>query len=73
MTKQLEEVTARPDTDNTIAMYVCGPTVYDYSHIGVHPLDNDIVLIWSVPVQRISCQFKIHKLSIPEALTHLKL
>ncbi|KAK9837818.1 hypothetical protein WJX74_005695 [Apatococcus lobatus] len=34
MTKRLEEVTARPGTDNTIAMYVCGPTVYDYSHIG---------------------------------------
>lgn len=34
MTKQLEAVTARPGTDNTIAMYVCGPTTYDYSHIG---------------------------------------
>lgn len=34
MTKQLEAVTAREGTDNTIAMYVCGPTTYDFSHIG---------------------------------------
>ncbi len=36
MTKQLEAVTARPGSDNTIAMYVCGPTTYDFSHIGAH-------------------------------------
>src|SRR5258708_34871930 len=23
-----------PATDNTIRMYACGPTVYDYGHIG---------------------------------------
>ncbi|KAK9858430.1 hypothetical protein WJX84_002377 [Apatococcus fuscideae] len=34
MTKQLESVTAQAGTDNTISMYVCGPTVYDFSHIG---------------------------------------
>ncbi|MHA1484706.1 MAG: cysteine--tRNA ligase, partial [Candidatus Thorarchaeota archaeon] len=24
----------RPQEENTVRMYVCGPTVYDYPHIG---------------------------------------
>src|SRR5512140_4037059 len=24
----------KPETDNTVRFYACGPTVYDYGHIG---------------------------------------
>jgi cysteinyl-tRNA synthetase len=34
MTKTKETFTPRPDQGNTVSMYVCGVTVYDYSHIG---------------------------------------
>ena len=33
LTRQREEFTPRPGVDD-IGMYVCGPTVYDYAHIG---------------------------------------
>ena len=29
-----EEIELKPVEPNTIKMYVCGPTVYDYTHIG---------------------------------------
>ncbi len=32
LTQQLEEF--QPARDNTVRMYTCGPTVYDYAHIG---------------------------------------
>ncbi len=32
LTQQVEEF--RPARDNTVRMYTCGPTVYDYAHIG---------------------------------------
>jgi cysteinyl-tRNA synthetase len=32
LTQQVEEFT--PAADNTVRMYTCGPTVYDYAHIG---------------------------------------
>jgi cysteinyl-tRNA synthetase len=32
LTQQLEEFT--PARDNTVRMYTCGPTVYDYAHVG---------------------------------------
>jgi len=32
LTQQLEEF--RPARDNTVRMYTCGPTVYDFAHIG---------------------------------------
>jgi cysteinyl-tRNA synthetase len=32
LTQQLEEF--RPVRDNTVRMYTCGPTVYDFAHIG---------------------------------------
>ena len=34
MTKQKEVFRPRQDQGNRVAMYVCGVTVYDYSHIG---------------------------------------
>lgn len=34
MTKTKEMFTPRPDQGNAVSMYVCGVTVYDYSHIG---------------------------------------
>lgn len=34
MTRKKEQFTARPELGNTVQMYVCGVTVYDYSHIG---------------------------------------
>ena len=34
MTKAKEAFTPRPDQGNHVSMYVCGVTVYDYSHIG---------------------------------------
>jgi cysteinyl-tRNA synthetase len=34
MTKTKEVFTPRPDQGNNVSMYVCGVTVYDYSHIG---------------------------------------
>src|SRR5215470_6332976 len=32
LTQQVEEF--RPAQDNTVRMYTCGPTVYDFAHIG---------------------------------------
>ena len=32
LTNQVEEF--QPLTDNTVRMYICGPTVYDFAHIG---------------------------------------
>src|SRR5579871_6972215 len=32
LSQQVEEF--RPAADNTVRMYTCGPTVYDYAHIG---------------------------------------
>ena len=32
LSQQVEEF--RPALDNTVRMYTCGPTVYDYAHIG---------------------------------------
>src|SRR3954470_14505219 len=32
LSQQLEEFT--PARDNTVRMYTCGPTVYDFAHIG---------------------------------------
>ena len=32
MSETVEEF--RPSHDNTVRMYACGPTVYDYGHIG---------------------------------------
>src|SRR5215475_11123522 len=32
LTQQVEEFT--PARDNTVRMYTCGPTVYDFAHIG---------------------------------------
>jgi cysteinyl-tRNA synthetase len=32
LSQQVEEFV--PDADNTVRMYTCGPTVYDYAHIG---------------------------------------
>jgi cysteinyl-tRNA synthetase len=32
LTQQVEEFT--PERDNTVRMYTCGPTVYDFAHIG---------------------------------------
>ncbi|NOT63106.1 MAG: cysteine--tRNA ligase [Acidobacteria bacterium] len=32
LTRQVEEF--QPLTDNTVRMYICGPTVYDFAHIG---------------------------------------
>ena len=34
MTRQKEVFRPRPGQDNRVSMYVCGVTVYDYSHIG---------------------------------------
>jgi cysteinyl-tRNA synthetase len=34
MTKTKETFTPRPGQGNSVSMYVCGVTVYDYSHIG---------------------------------------
>lgn len=34
MTRKKEQFKARPELDNKVQMYVCGVTVYDYSHIG---------------------------------------
>lgn len=34
MSRKKEPFTTRADTPNTVQMYVCGVTVYDYSHIG---------------------------------------
>ena len=34
LTRQKEAFTPRPDQGNQVSMYVCGVTVYDYSHIG---------------------------------------
>src|SRR6516164_3115821 len=32
LSQQVEEFT--PASDNTVRMYTCGPTVYDFAHIG---------------------------------------
>jgi cysteinyl-tRNA synthetase len=32
LSQQVEEF--RPQEDNVVRMYTCGPTVYDYAHIG---------------------------------------
>src|SRR6185312_2034883 len=32
LTNKVEEFS--PERDNTVRMYACGPTVYDYGHIG---------------------------------------
>lgn len=34
LTRQKEAFRPRPDQGNRVSMYVCGVTVYDYSHIG---------------------------------------
>lgn len=34
LSRQKEVFSARPDQGNRVSMYVCGVTVYDYSHIG---------------------------------------
>ena len=34
LTRQKEAFRPRPDQGNRVNMYVCGVTVYDYSHIG---------------------------------------
>lgn len=34
MSRKKEQFKARPDVGNTVQMYVCGVTVYDFSHIG---------------------------------------
>ena len=34
MTRKKEQFTPRPEMGNKVQMYVCGVTVYDYSHIG---------------------------------------
>ena len=34
MTRQKEAFSPRPGQGNRVSMYVCGVTVYDYSHIG---------------------------------------
>jgi cysteinyl-tRNA synthetase len=34
MTRQKEAFQPRADQGNRVTMYVCGVTVYDYSHIG---------------------------------------
>lgn len=34
MTKQKEVFRSRPGMGDKVQMYVCGVTVYDYSHIG---------------------------------------
>lgn len=34
MSRSKELFTTRPETPNLVQMYVCGVTVYDYSHIG---------------------------------------
>ncbi len=36
MTRQKEVFRPREDAGNHVSMYVCGVTVYDYSHIGAH-------------------------------------
>ena len=33
-TKQKEKVALFPEKDNTVRMYTCGPTIYNYAHIG---------------------------------------
>ena len=30
----LDEIAGKPRADWNVRMYVCGPTVYDYAHIG---------------------------------------
>ena len=32
LTQQVQEFA--PERDNTVRMYTCGPTVYDFAHIG---------------------------------------
>ena len=34
MSRKKEPFTTRPTSPETVQMYVCGVTVYDYSHIG---------------------------------------
>jgi cysteinyl-tRNA synthetase len=34
MTRHREAFHARPGSGRQVSMYVCGVTVYDYSHIG---------------------------------------
>lgn len=34
MSRKKEQFTPRPEMGNKVQMYVCGVTVYDYSHIG---------------------------------------
>jgi len=34
MSRKKEPFTTRPTSPNRVQMYVCGVTVYDYSHIG---------------------------------------
>jgi len=33
-TKQRRKVTFSPEKDNTVRMYTCGPTIYNFAHIG---------------------------------------
>lgn len=33
-TKQREKVSFKPEKDNTVRLYTCGPTIYNYAHIG---------------------------------------
>ncbi|MCH9616945.1 MAG: Cysteine--tRNA ligase [Chlamydiia bacterium] len=33
-TKQRKKVTFSPEKNNTVRMYTCGPTIYNYAHIG---------------------------------------
>ena len=36
MARSKQAFTTRPETPNKVSMYVCGVTVYDFSHIGEH-------------------------------------
>jgi hypothetical protein len=40
MTRKKELFTPRPEMGNKVQMYVCGVTVYDYSHIGEQQLNS---------------------------------
>lgn len=42
MTRKKELFKPRPGMGNKVQMYVCGVTVYDYSHIGERPLGMQV-------------------------------
>lgn len=44
MSRKKEHFTPRPELGNKVQMYVCGVTVYDYSHIGTQQQQVGMVL-----------------------------